>query len=549
VLSLCVAIGAVQAFALGRGLARYAQRICVHRLSLDVLGRLRLHLYDVVVPLVPGALGAGGPGAVLSGFVSDTELVAEGFAKTATAVVDVTASTALGTAVAALTEPVLGAIVLCGGAAVVALSTLVTRLGRDTEARAAAERADLAGSVVQTVRSARELVAFGRGDIVEQRLEQVRRRSACLERRRAIVGGVARFTAIAGAGGAVLAVIGAGLDATGTGGSGGGSGAGRLSGVMLAVVAFATLAVMDQCATLPGVLAGRSSAWAAAGRLRALERVAPPVREPGTDRSASATGGSAQLLAVRTAGVEVETVGTAGAQRGGGRRGGGQCGGGQGTAGARPSVLEGVSVEVREGEHVALVGPSGSGKTTAVYALLHFVACSAGEARLGGQDVSCMTREGIATLAGWVPDESHVFAATLRDNLRLACPSATDTECLEALARAGLGTWAGALPAGLATVLGAGGQQVSAGERQRIGLARALLAGPPLLLLDEPTAHLDPGTSARVLAELLGAASDRSVLVVSHDASVVGHVGTVVALDGGHVAWVRRGGRGLRPER
>jgi ABC-type transport system involved in cytochrome bd biosynthesis fused ATPase/permease subunit len=156
-----------------------------------------------------------------------------------------------------------------------------------------------------------------------------------------------------------------------------------------------------------------------------------------------------------------------------------------------------------------------------------------------------MTREGIATLAGWVADETHIFAASLADNLRLAHPSASDSDCVIALQRAGLSRWSASLPAGLATLLGAGGRPVSAGERQRLGLARVLLAGPPVLLLDEPTAHLDPVSSAKVLTELLDAAGERAVLVVSHEPDVAGHVDRVITLDGGRVASVSAGSRPL----
>ena len=515
VLSLCIAIGAVQAFSLGRGLARYCQRLGVHRLSLGVLGRLRLHLYDVVVPLVPGALGADGSGEVLSGFVSDTELLAEGFARATTATVDITASILFGAVLAAVCDPLLGGVVLGGGLAVVAVSFVLARFGRVLDARVASERARLAGSVVQTARSARELVAFGRRDLVEGRMEEVRRRSASLEARRALVNGLARGGAVAAAGGVLIAVTAAGLAA---------GRAGRLSGVALAVVAFATLAVMDQCAGAPGALAGTNSAAAAAGRLRWLERLPPPVLEPAVDGSRDAVGGPGALDGA-------ETRGTDGAP-----------------------VLRGVSFGIAPGEHVALVGPSGSGKTTAVNALLHFVACSAGKATLGGVDVAAMTRQGIASLAGWVPDRTHVFAATLAANLRLACPAAGDDECLAALERVGLGPWVATLADGLATSLGSGGRPVSAGERQRIGLARALLAGTPLLLLDEPTAHLDPASSAVALGELLDAGGDRSVLVISHEPDISDRADKVVTLVAGRVTGVRPGGRtapppGMQPAR
>jgi ABC-type transport system involved in cytochrome bd biosynthesis fused ATPase/permease subunit len=291
----------------------------------------------------------------------------------------------------------------------------------------------------------------------------------------------------------------------------------RLSGVMLAVVVFSTLAVVDQCSSLPVVLAGSVSARVAAARLHRLDNVVPlvvePVVEPGGGAGTDAVRGAADLVGAQTRGID-------------------------GSA-----VLKGLSFRIDPGEHVALVGPNGSGKTTAVLALLHFVACSGGQARLGGVDVSALTREDIARLAGWVPDATHVFAASLGDNLRLGRPTATDDECWAVLAQTGLAEWARALPDGLSTGMGAGGRQVSAGERQRLGLARVLLAGSPLLFLDEPTAHLDAATSGQVLAELLGAAADRSALVVSHDPAIAQRVDRVVALEAGRVSGVSPGGR------
>jgi len=198
-------------------------------------------------------------------------------------------------------------------------------------------------------------------------------------------------------------------------------------------------------------------------------------------------------------------------------------------------ILSDVSLIVRPGRRVALAGPSGAGKSTALHVLLHFIDPSAGSATVGGVDVRRMTRAGLARHVAWLDEETHLFAAPLSDNLRLARPAATDAECSDALERVGLGAWYRSLPGGLETPLGAGGRPTSAGERQRLGMARAVLAGAELLLLDEPTAHLDPWSSASTLAELLGAAGSRAVLLVSHEPAAAAQADVVVTLEAGRV--------------
>ncbi len=193
------------------------------------------------------------------------------------------------------------------------------------------------------------------------------------------------------------------------------------------------------------------------------------------------------------------------------------------------------SLVAAPGRRVALTGPTGSGKSSVLHVLLHLLEISRGSATLGGVEVREMTHAGLARHAAWLADDTHVFAASLSDNLRLARPDAGDAECAEALERVGLGPWCRSLPGGLRTLLGAGGRALSAGERQRLGMARALLSGAGLLLLDEPTAHIDPAAAPRLLSELLGVAGARAVLVVDHGPWPAGEVDAVVMLDGGRV--------------
>jgi len=274
--------------------------------------------------------------------------------------------------------------------------------------------------------------------------------------------------------------------------------------------------VLDQCAGLPGALTDAYAGDAAASRISRLAQIAPAANEPLVDGGPSRGLQAADLESV---GIDFE-----------GR-----------------AVLDDVAIHIGPGRRVAVVGPSGSGKTTAVHALLHFVECSRGRASIGGVDVRRITRQGIARLAGWMSESAHVFAAPLGDNLRLGRSSASDEQCLTVLERVGLAAWFSSLPDGLATMLGEGGRPLSSGERQRLGLARVLLSGPALLLLDEPTSHLDPDSADDVLDELLDAAGVRSVLVVSHEDGVDAHVDEVVSLDRGRVTGRRRSPAGARP--
>jgi thiol reductant ABC exporter CydC subunit len=503
VFTLSVAIGAVQAFALGRGITRYFERLGVHDVALDALGRLRLNLYDTLEPRVPGGLADLGSGAVLSAFVADAEIIATAFAKKLTATIDLSASIVLGTGVAVLVAPSVGAVLAAGALAMVVVAGALARVGRSGIERETVARTELANSVVDTMRVARELVAFGREDLVASRLAEIRRRSEAGAARRALGTGLARAGTTFAAAAALVAVVASGIAV---------HDAGHLSGVLLAVEAFVALAVYDQVASLPLVLADTAAARAATRRLAALAALETPVDEPHVDSSPAAG-----AIEVALDAVGVTHGGTV--------------------------ALAGLSLVLPPGRRMALVGRSGSGKTSALYALLHFVPCASGRATIGGVDVARMTRTGIARHVGWMAEATHVFATSLGENLRIAAVTASDAECVAALGRVGLASWFASLADGLTTTLGAGGRAMSAGERQRLGLARALLAGGTVLLLDEPTAHIDPTSSTEVLDALVGAVAARSLLIISHEPDVARLVDDIVTLDGGRVVGRARGAR------
>ncbi|MER7574303.1 thiol reductant ABC exporter subunit CydD [Streptomyces sp. NPDC126514] len=189
-----------------------------------------------------------------------------------------------------------------------------------------------------------------------------------------------------------------------------------------------------------------------------------------------------------------------------------------------------VSFVVEPGETVALVGPSGAGKSTLLNVLLGFVRPAEGRVRIGGADLTGLDLERWRSMIAWVPQRPHLFAGTIAENVRLARPDADDTAVARALEEAGAREFVAALPQGADTVLGEDGAGLSAGQRQRLALARAFLADRPVLLLDEPTAALDGATEAEIVTAVRRLAVGRTVLLVVHRPALLGIADRVIRL-------------------
>ncbi|MGY1660182.1 ABC transporter ATP-binding protein [Geodermatophilus sp. SYSU D00705] len=198
-------------------------------------------------------------------------------------------------------------------------------------------------------------------------------------------------------------------------------------------------------------------------------------------------------------------------------------------------VLRGVSLAVPAGSRVALVGPSGAGKSTVLALVEGFYPLTGGAIRWAGTDVRDLPRAGLRARLGYVEQEAPVLAGSVRDNLLLAAPDATDPELWAVLADVGLTDVVQRSPRGLDVPVGDEGVLLSGGERQRLAIARSLLARPALLLLDEPTASLDARNEQLLRQTLAAAAEDRALLVVAHRLSTVLDSDQIVVLDGGRV--------------
>jgi ATP-binding cassette subfamily C protein CydD len=203
---------------------------------------------------------------------------------------------------------------------------------------------------------------------------------------------------------------------------------------------------------------------------------------------------------------------------------------------ARPPALDGLTFRANAGETLVLTGPSGAGKTSVLRLLMGFARPDGGRVAINGRDATALRPSELRRLSAYVGQRPHLFRATLRENIRLARPEASDAAVEDAARAARVADFAASLPRGLDTALGEGGWGLSGGQAQRVALARAFLRDAPLVLLDEPTAHLDPGTEAEVVESLRHLCSGRTAIIASHSAALRAGWGRVLRIENGRAA-------------
>ena len=499
ILAISVAVVAVRALSVGRGVFRYLERLAAHDVAFRVLAQVRLAIWRRLEVLAPGGLALFRSGDLLARLVSDVDATQDLFIRGITPVL--AAALAGGAAVTACL------LVLAPAAAVLAAGLLAAALvvplagaavARKAARTAAPARGRLAATVTELLDGAADLQAFGAAGAALARAEAADAELTRMDGRTAVAAALGAGSMSAVTGLTVWAVLVLGVAATGNG---------TLSRVPLAVLTLTALASFEAVSALPAAAVQLGQARVAAERITAVIDAAEPVLEPSRPRPLPAGPFTVQL---RDATVVYRPGG--------------------------PPALVGVSLDLPPGRRVALVGANGAGKSTVAAVLMRFAGLSAGAALLNGHDLASYAADDIRSVIGGCPQNPHLFDATIRDNVRLARPDATDEELAAAAARARLLPWIASLPQGWDTPVGTHGAAVSGGERQRLALARAFLADPALLILDEPTTHLDPPARRALTADLLHATEGRAVLLITHELAGLDEVDEIVVLDHGRVA-------------
>ena len=493
ILALMTAIVAVRFFGLGRPIIRYLERLASHDLALRVLARVRVRFYERIEPLAPAQLDCYRKGDLLSRMVADVDasqnLYLRGLEPPVVALLAGAASVGAAAAFLPAAGLVLAAGLLAGGLAVPALSgAIAARAGR----RQVAVRGDLSAELVELIGGAPELLAFGADQARLARVRAADSRLVSLARRDALATGVGDGLGLAVTGLTVTGVLALAVEA---------SADGRLSRVLIAVLALLALASFEAVTPLGDGARALSATLAAGRRILALTTADAAIRDP-SDPAPAPDWPFAIAL------EDVSAI----------------------YPGQRRPALDGLDLRLEPGERVALVGPSGAGKTTVTNLLLRFLDPEQGRVTLGGRDLREYRQADVRRTIALAGQDSHLFTASIRDNVALARPQASDWEIEQALRRARIWDWICRLPDGLGTTVGEQGRELSGGQRQRIVLARALLAGAPMLVLDEPTAHLDPGTASELMRDVFSALHDRTVLLITHRTEGLEHVDRVLTM-------------------
>jgi len=499
--ALVIPIYLVRLFGVSRAGARYAERMVSHNLTFKLLADFRTWFYSRLEPLAPARLLRYRTGDLLSRIVQDVDELQNVYLRIV-APVAVASMTSLLTILLLyafgppLAFAALGFLLATG----VGVPFLVRSLARGLGRKQLELRGELNARIVDGIQGVQDLLAFGREEDQELAIASLNRRLGRLQRRMAFITGLQDALGDLMMNLAMLAMLVLAIPLV----SGG-----EIRGVYLAFLALVVLGSFEAVQPLGIAFQFLGRSVGAAERLFEIVDAEPEVKDPTEPRPLPED----HRLVFDRVGFRYESGG--------------------------PPVLEDVSFTLEAGRRVAVVGPSGAGKSTLAGLILRFRDPTSGTIFVGGHDVRGYGQDDPRGLIGVVAQDTHVFNETLRANLLIAKPEATDDDLRRVITQAQLSGLVERLPDGLDSPLGEQGLKLSGGERQRLSIARTLLKDAPLLVLDEPTANLDPVTERELLDAVYDLMRDRATLVITHRLVRMEDMDEILVLDGGRI--VERG--------
>ncbi|HEY4387931.1 MAG TPA: thiol reductant ABC exporter subunit CydC [Ktedonobacteraceae bacterium] len=484
--ALAVAMLGVRVFGVLRGVFRYLERLVTHDVTFRLLARFRAWFYHALEPLAPARLithSAVGStnytsGDLLSRFVADVETLQDVYARAISPpvvamVIGVMMWLVLGAYQVLFALTFLSFFLLAG----IGIPVLIYLMSRKMEQRIVQVRALLHITLVDSIQGMADLLAFDQVDSQQERVWQLNRQLISLQASQAGINGLREMLDIIFTNGCVWTMLLVAIPFVR---------GGQLNGIYLAVIALAALSSFEAVRPLANVAQQFGGCMEAARRLFHVVDVQPAVHDP----EIAVPFPSRYDIEVRNLSFHYPEH--------------------------TSDVLRDINFSVPQGRCLAIVGPSGAGKSTLASLLLRFWEYEQGSISLGRCALNTLPVQDIHHCISVVEQQTHLFNATVRENLLLARPGASEEEIQQAARQALLHDFIQSLPLGYDTLIGEQGFKLSGGERQRLAIARALLKDAPILLLDEPTAHLDASTEEGIIQTLRTFMQGRTTLIITH---------------------------------
>lgn len=485
----------VRGAAITRTAGRYFERLVSHDATFRVLQHLRVSTFSKLLPLSPAGLARFRQGELLNRIVADVDTLDHLYLRVISplvgaliTIVVVTIGLSILDVTLALT---LGGIMLL---TLLLLPPLFYRAGKPTGEKLTTLRGEYRQQVTSWLQGQAELTIFGASARYRAQMENTELSWHDAQRRQSELTALSQAVMLLINAVAVLAMLWL---------AAGGVGDDTQPGALIALFVFCALAAFEALAPVTGAFQHLGQVIASAVRITQITEYPPEVRF-----SDSQTPTPAQVA------LTLDNVSFSYPQQ-------------------PQKVLDGISLQINAGEHVAILGRTGCGKSTLLQLLTRAWDPDAGEIALNGQPLASLSEPALRAVISVVPQRVHLFSATLRDNLLLALPTATDETLAAVLAQVGLEKLLE--ESGLNSWLGEGGRQLSGGELRRLAVARALLHDAPLLLLDEPTEGLDATTESQILDLLERVTVGKTVLMVTHRLRGLSRFDRIIVMDNGQI--------------